>query len=222
MCNQIKLKTTLLSVVVLCPDLEDDDFNSISICLITRSVCEGVVLDRSVSFRYWLRIQEAGAEIRPQAWPPKWPTAPFANTAIRFTLHHLWELALDSRHTRSVIPHTATSAYYSQGTKCRRNHSAQRVLYSFPSRHSAPSQNWQFNDFTSFLWNSQCTVGNDRFEVQQESYIIEGLTGPGWVLSFSSCHCSAGREKPLIQSTGDRISTLRVILNRHIVNHNKQ
>lgn len=181
-----------------------------------------------VCFWHWLRIQEAGTENRPQVWPPKWPTAPFANIVMRFTLHRLRELALEAWPTHISLsffksPYIATSAYYSQGTTiCRQNHSSQRVLYSFPSCHSAPSQNWQFNDFTSFLWNSQCTVGNDRFEVQQESYIIEGLTGPGWIFSLFPCHCIAGREKPLIQSTGDRISTFRVILDPRIVNHNEQ
>lgn len=151
------------------------------IMILTVSVkCCMTVSVLSVSFRHLLRIQEAGADIRPRAWPPKWPTAPFANTAIRFTLHHLWELAIEARTAHSVVPQALAHGHLCvlfRGQNC----SAQPALYSFPSRHSAPSQNWQFNDFTSFLWNSQCTAGNDRLEVQQERYIIEGLTGPGWV-----------------------------------------
>ena len=111
----------------------------------------------------------------------------FCKYSDQVHLQRLRDSPLESRHTHISIslfksPYMPTTAFDLQGNRRRQS---PRLLYSFPSRHSAPSQSWQFNDFTSFLWKPRCMVGNDRFEVQQESYIIEALTGPAWIISPS-------------------------------------
>lgn len=149
----------------------------------------------------------------------------FCKQSDQVDLQRLRDSPLESRHTYISVslfksPYMPTTAFHLQGNRRRQS---PRLLYSFPSRHSAPSQSWPFNDFTSFLWKPRCMVGNWQIwspagELHYRSFDRACLD----VFPLFACHCFAGRTEPLIQSTGDRVSTFRAISDPRIVNHNEQ
>lgn len=147
---------------------------------------------------------------------------------IRFTFNWgSWHFRHDT-HTHTFLCHTSRALTWSPPHTIHRALYADRItvlnLYCIPF-HPITLHHLKTDNLT-ILPASYETL-SARWEMTdlkscRRATLQEGLTGPGCILSLFPCHCIAGREKPLIQSTKDRISTFRVILDPRIVNHNEQ